>query len=289
MTYSHGPEKKRIQKHFDSKADSYESCAVLQQEVCNRMLERLHLVTLQPEVVLDCGSGTGWGVQGLMKHYKKSRVIALDLSLSMLHKSAAKGSWLRKPSLVCADAECIPLADESVDLVFSNLMLQWCDAEKVFNEFKRILKPGGLLMFSTFGPDTLKELKASWAGVDDDVHVNDFADMHDLGDALMQQGLAEPVMDMDRVTLTYNDAASVMRDLKAIGANTAVHKKNRGLVTPGKFRKVIDAYEAFRTAGIIPATFEVVFGHAWKLQQRAPKLSSSEFSISISDIGRSHK
>jgi malonyl-CoA O-methyltransferase len=282
-------DKKRIQKNFDGKADRYESCAILQKEVCQRMLERLDLVALQPNVIVDCGAGTGWGVQGLMQRYKKANVIAVDISLPMLQQSRRKGGWLRKPGLLCADAEALPLQDESVDLVFSNLMLQWCDAQQVFSEFKRILKPGGLLMFSTFGTDTLKELKASWRAVDDDLHVNEFADMHDLGDALLQTGLAEPVMDMDVITLTYKDALSVMTDLKSIGANTALNKSNKGLMTPEKIRKVIEAYEEFRRDDLIPASFEVVFGHAWKLQQRPAKMSSSEFSISLADIPRPHK
>ena len=289
MTVNNISDKQRIQKNFNSKAENYESYAVLQKEVCNRMLERLDLVTLKPAIVLDAGSGTGWGVQGLLQRYKKSKVIALDISSTMLQQSRLKGGWLRKPELICADAEKIPLADESVDLVFSSLMLQWCSADQVFAEFKRILKPNGLLMFSTFGPDTLKELRHSWAQVDDDMHVNEFKDMHDLGDELIKAGLAEPVMDMDLITLTYQDAKSVMVDLKAIGANTILHKKNKGLVAPNKFKKVIDAYESYRTGDLIPASFEVVFGHAWKVPQRQHKISSSEFSISLADIQKHHK
>ena len=289
MTQLNQVDKKRIQQHFGGKANVYESYAVLQQEVCNRMLQRLDLVTLQPKKILDAGSGTGWGVQGLMARYKKSQITALDLSLPMLQCTKKKGGWLRKPSLLCADAEHIPLADESVDLVFSNLMLQWCHAETVFKEFKRILKPNGLLMFSTFGPDTLKELRHSWAKVDDDVHVNNFTDMHDLGDALLHTGLAEPVMDMDLITLTYDSASSIMADLKAIGANTTMQKKNKGLVTPRKLHKVIDAYEVFRIDNLIPATYEVVFGHAWKVPTRQKKIDSSEFSIPLADIAHRHK
>jgi len=289
MKHSSSTDKKRIQKNFDNKADSYESYAVLQKEVCNRMLERLPLIRLDPAVIVDCGSGTGWGVQGLMKQYRKAHVVALDLSLPMLQHSKTKGGWLRKPGLVCADAEQIPLADASVDLVFSSLMLQWCDAPRVFAEFKRILKPNGLLMFATFGPDTLKELKHSWSQVDDDIHVNDFVDMHDLGDALVQAGLADPVMDMDLITLTYSDASLVMKDLKAIGANTIIKKKNKGLMTPNKLQKVIEAYEFFRKDQLIPASFEVVFGHAWKVESEKKKVASSEYSIPLSEISRHHK
>ena len=276
-------EKYRIQKHFDAKADLYESSAVLQREVSERMLERLHLVKLQPERVLDVGAGTGWGVQGLMKHYRSAQVIALDLSMAMLNRSKVKGGWLRKPGLICGDAESLAIADNSVDIIFSSLMLQWCDAGKVFSEFHRILKPGGMLMFSSFGPDTLKELRHSWKQVDDKIHVNEFVDMHDLGDALLAKGFAEPVMDMDIMTLTYTDAKSVMMDLKNIGANTPMKNESRGLITPRKFQRVLDAYEAFRVEDVVPATYEVVYGHAWKAESSSSqqKTETREFSVSL--------
>ena len=276
-------EKHRIQKHFDAKADFYESSAVLQREVCERMLERLHLIKLHPERIIDVGAGTGWGVQGLMKHYRSAQVMALDLSMAMLNRSKSKGGWLRKPGLICGDAECLAVADNSVDIVFSSLMLQWCDAEKVFAEFQRILKPGGMLMFSSFGPDTLKELRHSWKQVDDKIHVNEFVDMHDLGDGLLMSGFAEPVMDMDIMTLTYPDAKSVMMDLKNIGANTPVKNESRGLITPRKFQRVLDAYEAFRVEDVVPATYEVVYGHAWKADSSSSqqKTAPKEFSVSL--------
>lgn len=286
-------EKHRIQKHFDAKAICYESSAVLQRNVCKELLQRLDLTSLKPSVVLDVGCGTGWGTQDLLKKYKKAKIISLDLSPQMLRQTKRKGGWFRKPELICADAEDIPLEDESVDLVFSNLMLQWCDYKKVFSEFKRILKPDGLLMFSTFGPDTLKELKQSWAQVDDYAHVNNFTDMHDLGDELIHAGLAEPVMDMDLLTLTYKDVISVMKDLKAIGANTILKNQQQsaepGLVTPAKLKRVIAHYEQFRSQGIVPASYEVVYGHAWKTTQRPTKISNvessaNEYSISIEQI-----
>jgi len=285
MTLPISSKKNRIQKHFDAKAGCYESSAVLQREVCDRMLERLELVTLKPQKILDAGAGTGWGVQGLMARYSSAHVIAMDLSLSMLKQSKAKGGWFRKPGLLCADAESLPIADASVDLVFSNLMLQWCDAKKVFAEFKRVLKPGGLLMFTSFGPDTLKELRYSWAQVDGDHHVNEFVDMHDLGDDLLSSGFAEPVLDMDMISLTYSDAKEVMIDLKNIGANTPMNNKHRGLVTPRKIQRVIDAYESFRVNDVLPASFEVVYGHAWKSEKiEKEKLVGEAFSIPIKTL-----
>ncbi len=283
-------EKQSIQRHFDAKAIRYESSAVLQHQVCNELLQRLDLTRLKPEVILDAGCGTGWGTEGLLKKYRKTKVISLDLSPEMLKQTSKKGGWFRKPKLLHADAENIPLPDNSVDLVFSNLMLQWCDYNTVFAEFKRVLKPNGLLMFSTFGPDTLKELKHSWAQVDDGVHVNAFTDMHDLGDALVNVGLAEPVMDMDMMTLTYDDAMGVMNDLRAIGANTVINKPGsnvrKGLITPSKLKRVLQAYESFRQDGQLHATYEVVYGHAWKTEPRKKKMAQGEFSVSIDAIHR---
>ncbi len=283
-------EKQRIQRHFDAKATQYETSAVLQQQVGEQLLQRLDLTRLKPSVILDAGCGTGRGTQGLLKKYKKAKLISLDLSPEMLRQTKAKGGWFRKPVLLCADAEDIPLQDESVDLVFSNLMLQWCDYKKVFSEFKRVLKPDGLLMFTTFGPDTLKELRNSWAQVDEHAHVNEFTDMHDLGDELIHVGLAEPVMDMDVMQLTYENVMSVMTDLKAIGANTPLKKHSRpteqGLVTPSKLKRVIESYEQYREQGVVPASYEVVYGHAWKTPPRATKMQQPEFSVPFKEIKR---
>jgi len=148
--------------------------------------------------------------------------------------------------------------------VFSNLMLQWCqDPDAVFGECRRVLKPGGLLTFTTFGPDTLVELRRAWAAADSRTHVNRFIDMHDLGDALVRSGLAEPVMDVERFTLTYAEVRDLMRDLKDIGAHNANAGRPRGLTGKGTLARMTAAYEAFRKDGRLPATYEVVYGQAW--------------------------
>jgi len=277
-------EKKRIQKHFNSRASCYESSAVLQKEVCARMLERLSWIKNKPAMILDAGAGTGWGTQGLLSYYKSSAVIAMDLSVSMLRQTKKKGGIFRKPGLLCADAERLPLADNTFDLIFSSLMLQWCHPEKVFQEFLRILRPGGLLMFSTFGPDTLKELRHSWSVVDQAMHVNEFIDMHDLGDSLLASGFAEPVMDMDMMTLTYDDAMTVMTDLKKIGANTPVNRNMKGLLTPGKLQKVIAQYEMFRQNDCLPASFEILYGHAWKSDKMSGRRLGGEIQIPVENV-----
>ena len=160
---------------------------------------------------------------------------------------------------VCADIEHLPLRFDSIDLVWSNLALQWVNAPLALAEFKRVLKPGGLLMFSTFGPDTLKELRAAYAGIDAYSHVNRFIDMHDLGDMLVHAGFADPVMDMEYITLTYGNVRALMRDLKAIGASSVSGVRASGMTTRSKIAALEARYENFRRDGKLPATFEVVY------------------------------
>lgn len=289
MTHPENDNKKRIRQHFGARAESYESSAILQREVCTRMLERLDWVKFEPEKVLDVGAGTGWGVQGLLQKYSSAKVMAMDLSMPMLQQVRKKNRWFHKPGLICGDAEALPLADQSIDLIFSSLMLQWCNPQIVFNEFLRVLKPGGLLMFATFGPDTLKELRHCWAQLDQAQHVNSFIDMHDLGDSLLHSGFAEPVMDMDMMNLTYQDARTVMTDLKAIGANTPMQGEYRGLLTPRKLQRVLDAYEGFRQQGVLPASFEVIYGHGWKplfpAEKKLPNSTAAkEYRVSLDSL-----
>lgn len=259
-----------VRRSFDNAAEHYEAFAVLQNEVCKRLLEKLEIVKITPSFILDAGAGTGKAIPTLFDYYKKAQVVALDLSENMLKQSAQHGGFFREPHLVCADIENLPLADDSLDLVFSSLSMQWCnDLNAALLEAKRVLKPGGLFVFSTFGPDTLKELRHSWAKVDGFNHVNQFIDMHDIGDALLQDGYAEPVMETEIMTVTYNAVDEIMHDLKAIGANVkAIQKKpNKGLSGKSVLETVRQAYEVFRSDGVLPVTYEVVYGHAWKPKQ----------------------
>lgn len=269
-----------IDKHemcraFSRAAADYDEAAVLQREVCARMLERLDYVKLQPSDILDAGCGTGRGTGQLAQRYPAARVVALDIALGMLQNAHGHSGWWQKlfgraqPARVCGDIEALPLASGSVEMVWSNLALQWCnDLPEAFAGLHRVLKTGGLLMFSTFGPDTLKELRQAFHGVDGYNHLNRFADMHDIGDMLMQAGFAEPVMDMEYMTLTYDDVRSLLQDLKRIGAHNATMGRDRGLTGKTKWARMLENYEGLRRNGKLPATYEVVYGHAWKA---APK------------------
>ncbi len=276
-----------IRRAFNRASGHYDASAVLQVEVGTRLLQRLDLVSIDPALILDAGCGTGQAIRPLLRRYRGSSVIALDLSEGMLRQARKRRRWFRSASPVCADASGLPLRDGSVDLIFSNLMLQWCsDLDAVLAEFRRVLRTGGLLSFTTFGPDTLRELRDAWREADGHVHVSRFLDMHDIGDALVRAGLAEPVLDVDYFCLTYDSVTDLMRDLRAIGASNAAGGRNRSLTGPGRLRTVASAYEKHRREDRLPATWEVVFGFAWGGTSRSGVAGSRETRVPVGNIGR---
>ncbi len=259
-----GIDKARVRRAFSRAAETYDEVAVLQREVGMRLVERLELVRLHPRWVLDLGCGTGFLTEDLLGRYPKARVVALDLALPMVRCARRRGRWRRRPSAVCGDMERLPLAAGSMDLILSNFAFQWAaDPEALFRECLRVLRPGGLLMFTTFGPDTLKELRQAWSEVDAHQHVSPFIDMHDLGDLLVRTGFAAPVMDVDRMVLTYAEVDDLMRDLKRLGAHNATAGRPRALTGKARMAAMRRAYERFRRDGLLPASHEVVYGHAW--------------------------
>ena len=266
-------DKRLVRRSFEETAARYDAAAVLQNEVCRRMLARLDYIKLEPALILDAGCGTGNAVAGLLSRWPRARVVALDLALAMAQRAQRRRPWWRRlldrhgPRLaaVCGDIEQLPLAAGCAGMVWSNLAVQWVnEPQRAFAEMHRALAPGGLLLFSSFGPDTLKELRASFQGVDRYTHVHHFVDMHNIGDGLVACGFADPVMDMEVVTLTYDDVKGLMRDLKAIGAHNVTRGRPAGLAGKERLARVARNYEAFRRDGKLPATFEVVYGHAWK-------------------------
>ncbi len=252
----------------------YEAAAALAHEVAGRMAERLDLLRAVPSRVLDVGSGTGNGARLLRRRYPGAVVVEADFSLRMLERSVRHTGWWRRgigrmtgvwEPRVCADIERLPFADASFDMVWSNLVLQWLALpQAAFAELYRVLRPGGVCLFSTLGPDTLKELRSAYSQADSYAHVHRFIDLHDYGDMLVHARFADPVMDMEYLTLTYPDVRALLRELKAAGAGNADPGRRPGLSANAAVLRLEAAYGAYQRDGRVPATFEVIYGHAWR-------------------------
>jgi malonyl-CoA O-methyltransferase len=283
------PERAQVRRAFERAAATYDGAAVLQREVGKRMAERLEWVKMQPATILDAGCGTGVALGELHLRYPDARVIGLDLAFNMAHAARDRAALVARsarsllgrvlgplaparelrPWCICGDIAALPVKPASIDLIWSNLTVQWLgDPREAFAEFRRALRIGGLLSFTTFGPDTLKELREAFLAADSATHVGRFIDMHDIGDMLVHAGFADPVMDMETLTLTYDDAIAMMRDLKAIGAHNVAAGRSRGLMGRQRWARMLAALEANRRQGRLPASFEVVYGHAWKPEPR---------------------
>jgi malonyl-CoA O-methyltransferase len=277
-----------VRAAFDRASAGYDTAARLQRRVGEELLGRLASFALEPKVLLDLGAGTGRATRELKRAHPHAQVLALDLSLGMLRQARHHQSLWRRFARVCADAQRLPLATASVDVVFSNLMLQWCQPlDPALAEVRRVLRPGGFFAFSTFGPLTLHELRQAWAAADDYSHVNHFIDMHDVGDALVRAGLSEPVLDVDRHEIAYPDALTLMRDLKAIGAHNVTAGRPRTLLGRTRLRRMQAAYEELRREAVLPATFEVIYGAAWGAAGRPAALAvAGEVHIAPGAIGR---
>jgi malonyl-CoA O-methyltransferase len=269
MTFDH----RQVQRAFARAAPQYAATAVLQKEVESRLLEQLDYVERVPARILDVGCGPGRASAALKARWPKAQVLALDLAFPMLIEAKKHVGWLRpKFQRVNADARALPLADGSVDLLYSNLCIQWVtDLPALFAEWRRVVAPGGMVLLSTFGPQTLHELRGAFAAVDDDPHVSPFAPIQTLGDALLASGFRDPVLDADTFTLTYRDAGDLMRELRAIGAGNAAQARRRTLTGKARMQRVQAAYEPFRRDGVLPATYEVLYAHAWGPEPGQPR------------------
>lgn len=264
---------RQVRRAFSRAAPQYAATAVLQKEVESRLLEQLDYVERAPARILDVGAGPGRASAALKARWPKAQVIAVDLALPMLREAKKNAGWLRpKFQRVNADATVLPLADGSVDLLFSNLCIQWVtDLPALFAEWRRVVAPGGLVLLSSFGPQTLHELREAFAAVDDDPHVSPFAPIQTLGDALLASGFRDPVLDADFFTLTYRAAPELMHELRAIGAGNAAGARRRTLTGKARMQRVYEAYEPFRREGVLPATYEVLYAHAWGPEPGQPR------------------
>lgn len=276
-------DRQQVRRAFSRSAARYDAAAALQHEVEARLLESLDylddpkLGRAPPQVVVDLGSGPGRAAAAMRGRWPRARIVALDAALPMLHEVGRRtGGWrqaLRRPvDRVCADVRALPFAEGSVDVLFSNLCLQWIeDLPATFAGFRRVLRPGGLLLVSTFGPATLVELRHAFAQADAAPHVSPFAAIAQFGDALMHAGFRNPVLDRDEFTTTYPDLPALMRELRAIGATNALRSRRHTLTGRARFAAAATAYEAERGAdGRLPATWETITAMAWAPEPGAP-------------------
>lgn len=267
-----------IRRAFARAASTYAAVAALQKEVESRLLEHLQELPLNPATILDLGSGPGTAARALKHRWPKARVVALDHALPMLRQQTRR--WWSLPSQrierVCADACALPLADASVDLVFSNLCLQWVEALPVaIDELRRVLRPGGVLLLSTFGSETLFELRAAFEHVDPGAaHVSPFLPLQQIGNTLQAAGFRDPVLHVDHFTLTYADPRELMRELKQLGATNALTDRRRGLTGKHRMQAVLAAYEQFRVNDRVPASYEVIYAQAFAPPPGQPRRSA---------------
>lgn len=259
-------DRRALARAFNRAAAGYDAAAWLQRLARAELIERLPFFAVQPHTVLDLGAGTCQASGELAGLYPRARVLALDLAVDML-AAAPRRRWPRRRQVerICADAHALPLPDHCVDLIYSSLMLQWSDRpDRLFTELARVLRPDGLLAFVSFGPDSLRELREAWGEADRGMHVSEFPDMPQLGSALMHAGFVEPVMDVEQHQRDYPDADALMRELKRIGAHNAAASRPRGLTGRARMQSMRGAYERLRTPHGLPATYQLLFGIAFR-------------------------
>ncbi len=278
-------DKRRVRQSFDRAAQTYDKTAVLQKQIADEMVSRLDIIKIQPTMIIDVGCGTGYALSRLQQLYPRAAVLGLDIAPAMLRQARRRRRWFRSQPLIAGDAERCPVQDRSIDMIFCNVTLQWCDLDVVLAEFSRVLKPEGLLMFSTFGPDTLKEIRHAWRQVDDGIHVHSFIDMHDIGDALTRNLFGAPVVDVDYATLTYANLNDLTMDLKLIGSNNAAAQRSKGLVGKTRFDRFRRAMESHKdTQGRLQCSYEIIYGHAWAPTHRASRDRDGVISVPVTEI-----
>jgi malonyl-CoA O-methyltransferase len=280
-----------VLRSFGRASGQYHGAARLQAAVGTELLERLQYFPLGPRVIVDLGAGTGRGAAALRARFPRARVVAVDLAYAMMREARRRQRFWRRYDCVCADGCAMPFAAQSVDLVYCNLMLQWCASPTaLFQELQRVLRPGGLLLFSSFGPATLQELRSAWARVDERSHVSAFTDMPQLGEALMKAGMSEPVMDRELQIRHYADVYALMHELRAIGAHHAATDRRRTLTGRHRLQAMAVAYESMRNAAGLPASWEIICGAAFAGQRQSGTVEDSpagrETAIPINAVRR---
>lgn len=273
-----------VQRRFDRAAQSFDSVDFVHAVTREGMFARLEPLVIDTRAILDLGSATGSANPALKKRFGRSHIVSLDLSHSMLRQSKGKRRWFTRSSHVQGDAGSLPFNDQSFDLVFANLLLPWIDGPgRVLSEVCRVLRNDGVFTFATLGPDSLLELSRAWSKVDAHAHVNRFPDMHDIGDALVRAGLRDPVLDVDRLTVRYDDPARLFKDLTRMGARNALLARNQSLVGKRRFKQMVAALNDAADDNGISFDLELVYGHCWG---GGVKNNPSDYRIDATQIPR---
>lgn len=278
------PNARDVRRRFDRAAVSFDDADFVHSVTRTGLLARLDPVVVTANTVVDLGCATGTATRPLARRFRRAHIVSVDVSAAMLARARRKRPWFARHSLVQADAAALPFADHSIDVVFANLLLPWiADPGAVFAEIARVLKAEGLFAFATLGPDSLDELRQAWRRVDSGAHVFRFPDMHDVGDAALRAGLRDPVLDVDHLSVSYEEPEQLLRDLTASGARNSLGQRARCVVPPSRFREMLARLETMRTAGLLVFEFELVYGHCWGPGRPAAR---GEVSIDVNRIGR---
>ena len=308
------PDRNAALKQFRRASATFDDADFMHAEARSRLLSRLPLLKLDPRMILDLGAATGKASGELAAMYPGARILAMDNCRQMVERSQARCAHLENAAAIAGDAERLPLQDACVDLVFANLLLPWCDPREVFSEAARVLREGGLLLFTSVGPDTLREVRWAWSEVDDAVHVHGFTDMHDLGDIAAQAGLAEPVLDVDRLNVSYRDVDGLVSDLRACGATNVAHGRRTQLTGRSRWRAFRERLVAQsnagegtadgagrdashgggdngRRGGKFSVSVELIFGQAWGAggvahRRTGPAGDTAEVGVSVEELRR---
>jgi malonyl-CoA O-methyltransferase len=278
------PEPRAARRAFDRAAASFDSASFVHDETRGRLLERLELIRLEPRVAVDLGCATGQSAAALAARFPRAHVLALDSSRRML--SAAGMRCAGACTGIAADAMRLPLRDGAVDLLFANLVLPWTRPDVALGEAARVLTAGGVFMFATLGPDTLGEVRRAFAAVDTKLHVHAAFDLHDLGDLCMAAGLAEPVLDVDRLRVTYGSVTNLLRDLRSVGAVSLAGGRRRTFTGARRWR-AFEAALARDVDGRFEVTVELILGQAWgQGPPRSRRSASGEVTVPLESVRR---
>lgn len=273
-----------VRRRFERAAASFDDADFVHAVTREGLLARLQPLVVEASTVVDLGSATCSTSQALSKRFGRAHIISVDLAHNMLQRGRKKRAWFSRSSFVQATAAALPFSAQSIDVVFANLLLPWVDdPNQVFSEIARILRKGGVFAFATLGPDSLLEIRRAWSQVDNNAHVNHFLDMHDLGDGLVNAGFADPVLDVDRLSISYDNTEKLFADLTAVGGRNALRQRNHALVGKQHFRQMTEELQRSGTDGKITLDLELVFGHCWGA---GPRMDATNYRIDANTIPR---